>query len=37
MHPSKIKSDWLVCGRIITKKGNIKNNLKKINSVFKLK
>ena len=30
MHPSKIKSDWLVCGRIITKKGNIKNNLKKL-------
>ena len=29
MHPSKIKSDWLVCGRIITK-GNIKNNLKKL-------
>ena len=28
MHPSKIKSDWLVCGRIITK-NNIKNNLKK--------
>ena len=30
MHPRKIKSDWLVCGRIITKKGNIKNNLKKL-------
>ena len=29
MHPSKIKSDWLVCGRIITK-GNVKNNLKKL-------
>ena len=29
MHPSKIKSDWLVCGRIITK-GKIKNNLKKL-------
>ena len=29
MHPSKIKSDWLVCGRAITK-GNIKNNLKKL-------
>ena len=29
MHPSKIKSDWLVCGRMITK-GNIKNNLKKL-------
>ena len=29
MHPSKINSDWLVCGRIITK-GNIKNNLKKL-------
>ena len=29
MHPSKIKSDWLVCGRIITK-NNIKNNLKKL-------
>ena len=29
MHPTKIKSDWLVCGRIITK-GNIKNNLKKL-------
>ena len=29
MHPSKIKSDWLVCGRIVTK-GNIKNNLKKL-------
>ena len=29
MHPSKIKSDWLVCGRVITK-GNIKNNLKKL-------
>ena len=29
MHPSKIKSDWLVCGRILTK-GNFKNNLKKL-------
>ena len=29
MHPSKIKADWLVCGRIITK-GNVKNNLKKL-------
>ena len=29
MHPSKIKSDWIVCGRIITK-GKIKNNLKKL-------
>ena len=29
MHPSKIKSDWLVCGRIITK-GDIKYNLKKL-------
>ena len=29
MHPSKIKSDWLVCGRILTK-GKIKNNLKKL-------
>ena len=29
MHPSKINSDWLVCGRIITR-GNIKNNLKKL-------
>ncbi len=29
MHPSKIKSDWLVCGRIITK-GKIKNNLKQL-------
>jgi len=29
MHPSKIKSDWLVCGRIITQ-GNIKNNLKEL-------
>ncbi len=29
MHPSEIKSDWLVCGRIITK-GKIKNNLKKL-------
>ena len=29
MHPSKIMSDWLVCGRIITH-GNIKNNLKKL-------
>tara|TARA_B100000287_G_C20463438_1_gene714299 strand:- start:435 stop:905 length:471 start_codon:yes stop_codon:yes gene_type:complete len=29
MHPSKIKSDWLVCGRIITH-GKIKNNLQKL-------
>ena len=29
MHPSKIKSDWLVCGRIISQ-GNIKNNLNKL-------
>ncbi len=29
MHPLKIKSDWLVCGRILTK-GKIKNNLIKL-------
>ena len=29
MHPKKIKSDWIVCGRIITQ-GKIKNNLKKL-------
>ena len=30
MHPSKIKSDWLVVGRAITQQGNIKNNLNKL-------